>query len=222
MLADKIIHKDFKPLKPSDAASLALAKMDAWQVVSMPVVEPATGRVIGQIRLDELIDLKDESIPISSLELQTAPVAYQHQHVFEVARLMLLHEVRLIPVLTLEEQFLGIIEKKTVLETLSGMLNISASGSVITVELGKQDLTVSELVRLIENENATILGFTVQAPEKEDEFYTVSFKLSVNDTSAISSTLQRYGYTVMSDADSRILQLDISSRADELMRYLDV
>jgi len=222
MIAQKIINKDFVPLTPSDSVSKGLAKMDAWHATSLPVVEPATSKLIGQVRLEQMVDMPDESVQISTLQLESPAAVFSYQHIFEVARQMLLHEVRLLPVINTEHTYLGIAEKKAVLEVLSNLLNISVSGSVISVEMETQDYTLSELVRLIESEDARILGVAVEAPKGAVENFQVSFKLNVKDTSGISQSLRRHGYSVRTENQSELLQFDISDKAGELLRYLDV
>jgi hypothetical protein len=130
--------------------------------------------------------------------------------------------VRILAVTDEMETYQGIIEKKSVLEALSAMLNIGSAGSVITVVMEKPDFTLSKLVHIIETENAKILGLTVEQTEKEDSLLQVSIKLNLEDTSAITSSLKRYGFVVASVAKQDLLQVDMTSRANELIRYLDL
>jgi hypothetical protein len=44
----------------------------------------------------------------------------------------------------------------------------------------------------------------------------------MEDSSAISSSLRRFGYTIISEANSEVLENNFSDRADELIRYLDI
>jgi predicted transcriptional regulator len=222
MLVQKIINKDFTPLAHDDTASKALAKMDAWHTTCLPVIESTTGKLIGQIRLEQLVDLADESIQIATLPIDAPAAVFPYQHIFEVARQMLMHEVRIIPVVDNDYTYLGIAEKKEVLEALSALLNVSVSGSVISVDILSNDYSLSELVHLIESENARILGVAVEAPKGSADTFQVSFKLNIKDTSAISKSLRRHGYAVQSENQSELLQFDISDKADELIRYLDV
>ena len=222
MLAKNLINTDFKPLEPSSTISAALAKMDAWQTSNIPIVEPTTKKNIGHILFDDISDITDEQETISSIEFRRPIYTLEDQHVFEVARQMLQHEVRMLPVVDASETYLGVIEKKQVLEALSKMLNIATAGSTITVELPQSDFTISELVHLIETEGAKILGLTVEQPTGLDEFLRVSLKISHEDTSAVISSLQRHGYTTTTENRNDLMQVDLSSRADELLRYLDV
>jgi signal-transduction protein with cAMP-binding, CBS, and nucleotidyltransferase domain len=222
VLAEKLINRDFEPLKPDDTVSSALAKMDAWQTSSVPVIEPSTKKVIGHVLFEAVANISDVKTKLSEVEWRPALYTFQTQHVFEVARQMLQHEVRILAVTDEMETYRGIIEKKSVLEALSAMLNIGSSGSVITVMMEKPDFTLSKLVHLIETENAKILGLTVEQPEDEESLLQVSIKLNLEDTSAITSSLKRYGFVVTSVAKQDLLQVDMTSRANELIRYLDL
>lgn len=222
MLAKDLLNTNFKPLEPSSTISAALAKMDAWQTSNVPIVEPTTKKNIGHILFDDISDITDEQETISSIDFRRPIYTFEGQHVFEVARQMLQHEVRLLPVVDSSETYLGVIEKKNVLEALSTMLNVATAGSTITVQLEKADFTISELVHLIETEGAKILGLTVEQPSDTDATFRVSLKISHEDTSAVTSSLQRHGYTTTTENRNDLMQVDLSSRADELLRYLDV
>lgn len=222
MLGKELVNIDFTPLEPSDKVSAALAKMDAWHSSSMPVIEPATRKVVGHIQFKDIEMLADESVPLSVLKFGKPVYTFENQHVFEVARQMLQHEVRLLPVVDSSETYIGIIEKKSVLEAFSRMLNIAQEGSVITIEMSRADFTLAELVHLVELEGAKIIGLTVEPPMDSGEMMRVSLKLNHENTSAVTASLQRHGYTATTENKLDLFQADISSRADELIRYLDV
>lgn len=221
MLATEILNNSFTPLVSSDKASAALAKMEAWQTSTIPVIEPTTKKVIGVVTLEMLKDLPDESVTLSQFDLDPPIYVFEHQHLFEVARQMLSKEVRFIAVVDHSESIIGIVEKKDLLDAFSRMLNISTQGSVISVDVSEADYTLTELVNLIELEGAKILGLTVEHNRGEDSGIRVSIKLNLNDTSAVVSSLNRHGYSTTTENREDLLQLDMSSRADELLRYLD-
>ena len=196
--------------------------MEAWQTANIPVIEPTTKKVIGQVTLDMLIDQPDESLSLSELNLHSPIYAFESQHLFEVARQMLSKEVRFIAVVDSSEAILGIIEKKDLLEAFSEMLNISTQGSVISIEVGEADYTLTELVNIIEAEGAKVLGLTVEHSRGEESGIHVSIKLNLEDTSAVVSSLKRHGYITTTENRDDLLQIDMSSRADELLRYLEL
>ena len=196
--------------------------MEAWQTANIPVIEPTTKKVIGQVTLDMLMELPDEFQKLSEIELQPPIYSFEYQHLFEVARQMLSKEVRFIAVVDSSESIIGIVEKKDILESFSEMLNISTRGSVISVEVSEADYTLTELVNIIEAENAKILGLTVEHSRGEESGIQVSIKLNLEDTTAVVSSLKRHGYITTTENRDDLLQIDMSSRADELLRYLEL
>ncbi|TVQ65719.1 MAG: CBS domain-containing protein [Balneolaceae bacterium] len=222
MIVTRLINTDFTPLYPDSPVSSALAKMDAWQSSSIPVIDPATMKLKGHVLFEDLASEPDESLPVSDVLIRKPVFSYTNQHIFEVVRQMLRHEVRILAVVDHNQMYLGVAEKKSVLEALSEMLNISTRGSVITVQMNRADYKLSELAHLIESENAKILGLTVAQASENEVDLLISIKLNCEDTSAITSSLRRYGYLVSTENKTDLMQLDLSSRADELMRYLDL
>lgn len=220
MLVHEIIDKNIAPLKVNDSVALALIKLDLLYVTRFPVVED--GQLIGMVSLDSLIEADNEDLEISSVSLQDSISIPESQHLFEAARTMLAHEQFILPVVDNDQQFVGVLKKREVLQALGDVFNLESFGSVITIEMMPYDFTLTEVIRLIETEAAKILGMAVEQPNDNYGFYRVSIKLNMEDSSTVCSTLQRYGYVVTSQVSSATMERDLSERADELIRYLDI
>ncbi|MDR9419507.1 CBS domain-containing protein [Gracilimonas sp.] len=221
MLVKEILNTDISPLELSDTVATALMKIELLHTTKFCVVDE-TGKIIGMASLEKLIEVVDENSALSEVELDDPLFVPENQHLFEASRVMLAKELYLMPIADSERNFQGMIKKRDILTALGDLFNLSSFGSVIAVELGQNDFTLSDLVRIIEMEGAKILGIAVQQPRAENPFYRISFKLNLEDSSVISSSLRRFGYTVVSEADSEILEENFSDRADELIRYLDI
>ena len=159
MLAGKLVDQSFKPLRTGDHVQMAIAKMDAWQTQTLPVTDQEGRQVIGMVSFEHICDLPGEE----TVDVQLSPpvVAFRHQHIFEIARMMLQHELRFLPICDEHGSYVGVIRKTDLLDAFSKMLNIESAGSVITVELPGGSSSISELVQLIEQEEAKILGLAV-------------------------------------------------------------
>jgi len=222
MLTDKsIIETEFQPLLGNEKVGSVKDRIADFSYEQFPVVDPTTQKYIGQVAREDLLEAEDEE-EISNLELDEAVKIYLGQHIFEVARLMLQHELRLLPVIDKEWTFLGIINKEQVLVALSQMLNLSEKGSVITVELNPIDFSLSEIVQIIETEGAKILGITVESPSEENQNFEVSFKLNLKDVSRVTAALNRYEYAVITEPENTVFGEDLEHRADELLKYIDM
>ncbi|MEX0720635.1 MAG: CBS domain-containing protein [Balneolaceae bacterium] len=221
MQVKDILNTEISPLKLDDTVALALSKLNTLRLTKYAVVDSAN-RLVGMVSLSKLVESVDENTPLSEISLEEVLFVPSNQHLFEVARVMLAHELFVLPVVDNDMIFQGVVKKRELLLELGDAFNLSSFGSVITVELGQADFTLSDLVRIIETEGAKILGVAVQQPDADNSFYRISFKLNMKDSSVISAGLRRFGYIVTSEANSETLEHSYTDRADELIRYLDI
>lgn len=222
MLVARAINNDVRVLTDVDSVAEALEQMELLEADCLPVVNQSSRKVIGQISRSILGDIDDNTISLGDLELEEPFKIFNGQHLFHAIRMMLQHELRFLPVVNENWEFQGIIKKQQVLESLSKMLNLTEYGSVITVELSHRNFTLSEIVQLIEAEGGKILGITVETPDTEKKSYEISIKLNLQDVSRVASALRRYGYTILTESESESYNIDLETRADELMKYIDM
>ncbi|NIT55918.1 MAG: CBS domain-containing protein, partial [Aliifodinibius sp.] len=74
----------------------------------------------------------------------------------------------------------------------------------------------------IEAEGAKILGVAVESPDSNHQAFEVSVKLNLKDISRVTAALKRYGYSVVTESESTVLENDLEHRADELLKYIDM
>ena len=222
MLSQNLIKRKHPVLKSSDSIENALDLCQDSDHDGLPVIEPTTRKLVGFIYRQDLLDVADKQMKLCELDLKEPIKVYGNQHLFEAIRLMLQYEMRFVPVVDNEFTFLGLLNKKQLLEVLSDILNLSEYGSVITIELVERDYTLSEIVQIIEVEEARILGITVETPEELNDTFSISIKLNVEDVTRVSAALRRYGYTISSETGNESYDNDFKSRANELLDYLEI
>ncbi len=222
MLVSKALDTNTRVLTKKDLVAVALEQMKRLEVTVMPVVDDDSHKLAGQIQIDQLQKAENGDKSISELILQEPVKIFKNQHLFNAIQLMLQYELSVLPVVNDAWIFQGIIRKKHVLESLTHMLNLTEYGSIITIELQNRDFTLSEVVQLIETEGGKILGITVETPDADNNSYEISIKLNLKDVSRVASALRRYGYQILTEAESEPAKIDLETRADELIKYLDV
>ena len=222
MLVNKSITKsEFEPLRGTDTVATVRKRMKEEQVNALPVVDPTTQKLIGQINRDQLSRAENNQ-QVSDLQMGKAVKIFEGQHVFEGGRLMLQYELNLLPLVNKEATFLGVITKQQILEMISKMLNLEQKGSVLAIEIEPIDFSLSEIVQIIEAEGAKILGVAVESPDSNHQAFEVSVKLNLKDISRVTAALKRYGYSVITESESTVLENDLEHRADELLKYIDM
>jgi len=221
MIVNEILNIEIAPLKVSDPVSLALTKLDLLHINKFVVVND-DNKIEGMISIETLAEVVNEETPLSELPLEDIISVPYSQHLFETTRQMFANELYVLPVADADRNFLGLVRKREVLNALNEIFNLSSYGSVLTIELAQIDYTLSDIVRIIETENAKILGVAVQQPNDEMDSIRVSIKLNLEDSSVVSAALRRYGYVIISEDRSESMENNFSDRADELIRYLDI
>ncbi|MEX0927846.1 MAG: CBS domain-containing protein, partial [Balneolales bacterium] len=194
MLVLEIINIDILPLRVADSAEAALDSMKEYKVDELPIVDHTTRKLIGVVSRESLVDNESGKPGLFAVRRRNPLTATPDQHVFDVARTMILNNLKQIPVVDEKDNFLGVILRTELFRALSGMLNGSGQGSVITIEQEKQDFTLSEIVRIIESEDAKILGIAVQSPGDISDHFRLSIKINLTDMTRVKAALNRYGF----------------------------
>lgn len=222
MLTTKSITKSgFKPLEAADTVQTARDRMDEEQLNSLPVVDPTTQKLIGQLNRSQLDEAKNEQ-QVSDLQMDKTVKIFEGQHIFEGARLMMQYELKLLPLVDSEATFLGVMAKQQILEAITRMLNLEQTGAVIAIEMEPLDFSLSEIVQVIEAEGVKILGIAVEGPDQNHQVFKVSVKLNMKDVSRVTAALKRYGYSILVESESTVIENDLEYRADELIKYIDM
>lgn len=221
LVKKRLITSKFNPLKGTDTVEAVKERMDKENIRILPVVDNATHTLIGQVTYDDLDAAAPDAL-IADIDLDEPVKVYRGQHIFEAARLMLQYERKILPVINEAWRLLGIIKKERVLNVLPQLLNVAEPGSVLTVTLDRIDFSITEIVNIMETEDAKILGMTVEKPRRSDQTFEVSFKLDLQDVSRVAAALRRYDYIVSTNSENEIFNEDLETRADELLKFIDM
>ena len=99
---------------------------------------------------------------------------------------------------------------------------LSTFSSIIQLEMGLHDYSLSEIARIVEEEDAKIIGLTVDPIPETPERIVVSILINKSDCTAIVNSLFRYNYNIINTFSSPDENSDIMDRYLHLMRYLNV
>jgi CBS domain-containing protein len=223
MLVRSLIETNVPTLNQDSTLTKAWSVLHELDWDICPVIDQESGQIVGMVR-QQIIEREanQPSATLHDVMWEEPVVIYNRQHIFEAVRLMLQHEIRVLPVVNDEMEYEGVIQKSALLNALTEMLNLAEYGSIITIELGERDFTLSEIVNLIESEGGKILGLTVETPTGVQDNIRVSVKLNVKEISRIVATLRRYDYLVSTETRDETMDADMRTRASELMHYLDI
>lgn len=219
MIAKDLISSAVLPLKTSDTGERALEFMSDFHVRHLPIVNKL--ELLGLLAEDDIYahDVK-EAVGSYSLSIRKTAVK-TNDHIFEVMSLMAEYDLTTVPVVDDNENYLGIITLEDLLHYYASSFSFKEPGSILVLRMNKQDYLLSEISRLIEMENASIIGtFISNIPESTNILVTI--KINKQEISKIVSTLERFEYEIAGTyTESTYVNL-LKDRYDMLISYLNI
>lgn len=199
---------------------MALEILNESNVAFLPVVDGS--RHLGYICTADIMDVKPKSKKIDTyINTALAAKIYDDQHLFEIVKIFAEVNSTVISVVNHQEEFVGIIAAKDLIKHFAQLSGFSEAGSIITLEMGASDYSLSEIARLVEYNNAKVLSVQLSSPD-QSSVLQVHVKLNTRDIQAIRSTFERYNYKVVASYFNEDDISGLKSRYDQLMKYLDL
>jgi acetoin utilization protein AcuB len=217
--AHALVNPDLPVLKSQDDPVHALNLMDECHVGHLAVVD--NGKFLGLI--SETMLLSAERIisgPHSEMPLIPASVL-PHEHLLEVLKTASEFHLTLIPVVDGEGNYQGAISLDTLIESLSKYQSASERGAIIVLEMNAMDYHLSQIARIVEENDARILSFN-STPAQDISRMELHLKINKEDVNPILQSFERFGYDVKASYQEPVYTEDLKRRYDELMRYLNI
>ena len=93
---------------------------------------------------------------------------------------------------------------------------------VIQLEMGAYDYSLSEIARIVEENDAKIMGLTVDSIPEDPGRIMVSLLINKAECGAILQSFYRYNYNIAKTFSSPDEDSDLRDRYALLMKYLSV
>ncbi|MCR5646379.1 MAG: hypothetical protein K6F96_08390 [Bacteroidales bacterium] len=98
----------------------------------------------------------------------------------------------------------------------------SQEACLIQLEMGAFDYSLSEIARIVEENDAKIVGLTIDDIPEDPGRMVVSVLVNKVDCTAIVNSFYRYNYHILNTFSSHDENSDLMERYSHLMRYLNV
>ena len=220
MIAKQLISDYITPVKPSDTGLDILGLMDEYRVSHLPVVEKV--KLIGLISDSDIYDLNDfeESIEKHLNSFQKTYVS-EHQHAFEVIKMMSGLKLSLIPVMDDKNNYIGSIEAMKLINYFAGFGAINNPGGIIVLEINENDYLLTEIAGIIESNDAKILSLYVTSHHDSTKL-EVTLKVNKIDIRPMIQTFNRYNYIIKASYTESDQDSTLQERFDSFMNYLNI
>lgn len=221
MIASDLISNIVPVLNREDTCLQALNWMEVFRVSHLPMVQ---GKTYLGLVADELIyshgDLNDK------LEVLQVPAedtfVYGNYHIYEVVSLVASHLLSVVPVVDRKGNFMGSVMLTDILKGLEVLLCAGQDGGIIVLEINRIDYALSEIVQIVEYNEARILSCYTSC-NKDSSQLRLTLKVNTLNIDPILNTFMRYGYTILNSFVTGEEEQDsLRERYGLLMKYMSM
>ncbi len=219
MIAENIISNSLVHLHIDDTIAQALTIMHINYVKHLPVV--SENKLIGIASEENLLKFDDtktlREFPLEGVKIS----AKLNDHMFELLGKINENHLTSLPVLDLNGNYAGLISQEDLLKTFANSFSVDKTGSLLVLEVNRRSYSLSEISRIVELENASIISSFITELE-ESVNVLVTLKINSIDIQAIIKAFDRYGYEIRATYAEKEVMDNLKERYDSLMKFLNV
>ncbi len=220
MLTAELINNNIPRLQLQDTVSKALRLINDYRVTHLPVV--AADKFLGLISEDDLLDADDEKLTIEVLQGNFYPGSVKENvHFLNAVNYSNQFETSIVPVVNGNNELAGVITLVDLLKTLGNFSGANEIGGIIVMEMERSQFAISEISRIVESNDATILHLNTTV-HPDTGLLTVTLHLNKKETTAIVAAFERYEYDVIYNFSDEKFEDNIDTNYRHLMNYLDI
>ena len=216
MLTIELINNNIPRLQLKDSVSKALRLIRDFRVTHLPVIKD--DKFLGLISEDDLLDQDEPKMP---MEFFIRAAVLDNEHFLNAVTCSNQFDTTVVPVINEENDLMGVITTNDLLKTLGNFAGTNEIGGIIVLEMERSQFAISEISRIVESNDATILHLntTVHA---ETGMLTVTLHINKKEIAAVVATFERYDYDVIYYFGNENFENEIHSNYRHLMNYLDL
>ena len=220
MVAAELISDIIPPVKPTDSVEKVNMLFSEFKVEELPVVDGE--QFLGLVSEDDLVEVFDEELPISTVSFSKMQAFVRdHQHIYDVIRLFHAQQLSVVPVLDMQNNYIGLINIRTLTDYFATLTSAIEPGAVIVLEIGNRDNSLVQMAQIVESDKAQILSSYVRSFPDSTRL-EVTLKINKKDVSAILASFNRYDYIVSAVYNQAQVEDDSRNRYDLLMNYINI
>ena len=190
--------------------------MDA-ECFELPVQK--VNQLIGSVTLDDCISTKDKSIKDI---ISPGFLCIHHQmHLFDVLQIFKSSPKNVCAVLDQNGEWIGILTKNQIIDSLSQTLSIEQNGAILIIEMSSAQYSTNELSRIIEGEGSKVLGLWLHKDDDSARI-KVTVKINTSNVERIINGFDRFGYDVIATFGDDGYKDNINRKFQSLMKYIDL
>lgn len=220
MVAAELISNIIPPVKPTDTVERVNILFAEFRVNELPVVDGDL--FLGLITEDDLIEVLDEQVEVDTISLtKIYSFVRENQHVYDVIRLFHAQQLSVVPVLDMQNNYLGLININVLTDYFASLTSAVEPGAIIVLEISNRDNSLAQMAQIVESDKAQVLSSYVRSFPDSTRL-EVTLKINKKEVSAILASFTRYDYVITAVFNQAQVEDDSMNRYDLLMNYINL
>jgi acetoin utilization protein AcuB len=220
MKVEDLISEYIPPLKYTETGEKALNWMNEFRVSHLPVLQE--GEYVGLVSDDDIYDMDDPKHMLQDEFFNMPkPFVYADCHVYDLMKLIADLKITTVPILNRENKYIGCTDLLYLMSQITAVGSIKEIGGILVLKMGVHDYSLTEISRIVEENNAKILSSYVSSKIDSTEI-EVTLKINTIDLDRIIRTFERYDYVISETYAKGNHSENLKKRYDELMNYLNM
>ena len=220
MLAVELNNNNIPQLQLQDTVAKALQLFSDFKVSHLPVV--AEEKFVGLISEEDLLDANNKNMLIELLQKDFILASInENDHFLQAVNISNQYQTNIVPVINFDKELVGTISGQTLLRTLGYFSGSQEIGGIIVLEMERNEFTISEISRIVESNEATVLHLNTTI-QPETGLLRVTIHINKKELSAVVAAFERYEYDVIYYFGEEKFENEIHSNYRHLMNYLDI
>ncbi len=220
MVAAELISNIIPPVKPTDTVERVNILFAEFRVNELPVVDGDL--FLGLITEDDVIEVLDEQVEVDTISLtKIYSFVRENQHVYDVIRLFHAQQLSVVPVLDLQNNYLGLININALTDYFASLTSAVEPGAIIVLEISNRDNSLAQMAQIVESDKAQVLSSYVRSFPDSTRL-EVTLKINKKEVSAILASFTRYDYVITAVFNQAQVEDDSMNRYDLLMNYINL
>jgi hypothetical protein len=220
MYIAELINHSIPRLQLVDTVGKARRLITDFKLTHLPIV--SENIFLGLISEEDLLDVEDEKTTIELIQKHFIQVAVQEEvHFLNAINISNQFDTNIVPVINKLNIYKGVITRTDLLKTIGNFAGANELGGIIVLEMNIAQFAISEISRIVESNNCTILHLNT-THDASNGLFTVTIHLNKREVAAIVATFERYDYTVLNYFGHERFENGIDDNYKNLMNYLNI
>jgi len=220
MVTAELINNNIPRLQLQDSIGKALRLINDYRITHLPII--SEDKYLGLISEDDLLDADDEKALIELLQEKFLHQSIKENvHFLNAVNYTTQYETSIVPITNNANELMGVITMVDLMKTLGNFSGADEIGGIIVLEMERSQFSISEISRIVESNDATILHLNTTT-HPETGLLTITLHLNKKEITGILAAFERYDYDIIFDFNDGKFEDNIDTNYRHLMNYLDI